>query len=197
VPPPPGDCDLADNLDFVSQSTEGNAALVDAGDEYLLPGENLTLSADPTITVTDADGTSYTFNNTNATITEETTGIRIVVTQSAPAELQAGAALTIESTQGIECGEVTAIGALTTTPSGDVALRTKEGKGGAKAIPLVTQTKDQEKRLEELAASKLGKVKVTGVKVKDKSAKKGAQVKGQKQKEALKVTSVKKANKKK
>jgi hypothetical protein len=58
----------------------------------------------------------------------------------------------------------------------------------------VTPTQDQEKKLEELAASKLGKVKVTGAKVKDKSVKK---VKGQKQKEALKVTSVKKANKKK
>ena len=191
---PPGDCDLADTLDFVSQSTEGDAALVDAGDEYLLPGENLTLSADPTITVTDADGTSYTFNNTNATITEEAAGIRIVVTQSAPAELEAGADLTVDAAQGIECGEVTAIGALTTTSSGDVALRTKDGKGDSKAVPLVTQTQDQEKRLEELAASKLGKVKVTGAKVKDKSAKK---VKGQKQKEALKVTSVKKANKKK
>jgi hypothetical protein len=58
----------------------------------------------------------------------------------------------------------------------------------------VTPTQDQEKKLEEHAASKLGKVQVTGAKVKDKSVKK---VKGQKQKEALKVTSVKKADKKK
>lgn len=58
----------------------------------------------------------------------------------------------------------------------------------------MTPTQDQEKKLEELAASKLGKVQVTGAKVKDKSVKK---VKGQKQKEALKVTSVKKADKKK
>jgi hypothetical protein len=57
----------------------------------------------------------------------------------------------------------------------------------------VTPTQDQEKKLEELAASKLGKVQVTGAKVKDKSVKK---VKGQKQKEALKVTSVKQTNKK-
>jgi hypothetical protein len=198
VPPPPtpGDCDLADNLDFVSQSDGGDAALVDAGDQYLLPGENLTLTTEPTIAVTDADETPHTFNNTNATITEETAGIRIVVTQSAPVELQAGADLTIEeSTQGIECGKVTAIGALTTTPSGDVALRTKGSKGDPKVLPLVAQTKSKEDKLEKLAASKLGKVKVTGVKV--KVAKEGAKkVKGQKQKEALKVTSVKQTNKK-
>ena len=58
----------------------------------------------------------------------------------------------------------------------------------------MTPTQDQEKKLEELVASKLGKVQVTGAKVKDKSVKK---VKGQKQKEALKLTSVKKADKKK
>ena len=89
---------------------------------------------------------------------------------------------------------VTVTGTLAATPSGDVALRTKDGKGDHKILPLVAQTKIHEKRLEKLAASKLGKVTVTGVKVNDKA--KGAKAnKGQERKEALKVMSVKKTNK--
>jgi hypothetical protein len=193
-PLPPGGCELPDTLGFVSQNEQGNDELVDEGDEYLLDGENLTLSENenPTITVEDAGGTSYTFDNTTATFTEAAGGIRVVVELSAPADLEAGAALTVdvESAQGIECGEIAVTGTLATTRSGDVALRTTDGKGEPEVLPLVAETPSQQERLEELAARKLGQVKVTGVK--DKKLKVEGQKAKQDRKAALKVTSIKK-----
>jgi hypothetical protein len=53
----------------------------------------------------------------------------------------------------------------------------------------VTETSSQEERLEQLAVRKLGKVKVTGTKVKDAKGKED-------RKNVLKGTSVKKTNKK-
>jgi hypothetical protein len=87
-----------------------------------------------------------------------------------------------------------------------VALKTEGSKDDKAVVPLVTETKAQKERLQKLAGDKkLGKVDVTGVKVKkdaktkDVKAKdtktKGAQAKGQERKDALEVTSVKKTNK--
>ncbi len=177
---------------MTAQTDAGTTGVVDEGDVLFVPGENLTFSTDPTIAVKIGE-TQYTFEDPNAEFAvSEAPGILITV-KSTPTDKLLIEGLIVESTEGIECAEVTAIGALTTTPSGDVALRTKGSKGEPKVLPLVAQPQSKEDELEELAASKLGKVKVTGVKVKDKSAKK---VKGQKQKEALNVTSVKKTNKK-
>jgi hypothetical protein len=87
-----------------------------------------------------------------------------------------------------------------------VALKTEGSKDDKAVVPLVTETKAQKERLQKIAGDKrLGKVDVTGVKVKKdaktKDAKtkdvktKGAQAKGQERKDALEVTSVKKTNK--
>ena len=177
---------------MTAQTDAGTTGVVDEGDVLFVPGENLTFSTDPTITVKIGE-TQYTFEDPNAEFAvSEAPGILITV-KSTPTDKLLIEGLIVESTEGIECAEVTAIGELTSTPSCDVALRTKGSKGEPKVLPLVAQPQSKEDELEELAASKLGKVKVTGVKVKDKSAKK---VKGQKQKEALNVTSVKKTNKK-
>jgi len=205
------------------QKGEGNTLeTVEQGDEISVPVEgDFELAATGTVSITlglgDGTGEQVTFvdgdavadGEVAATITQQGDGTLLItvgedVPELAVADLEG---FEVVSSEGILCPEDTEEGAeeesdqeetltgtLATTRSGDVALRTKGGKDGSKAVPLVTQTQDQEKRLEELAASKLGKVKVTGAKVKDKSAKK---VKGQKQKEALKVTSVKKANKNK
>ena len=149
-------------------------------------------------------------NGDNANITEDNGTLRIEVLADAPnlsiADLAADP-IEVVSSEGITCPEdpegssdpVTLTGTLATTPSGDVALRTKNDKGDREVLPLVTEKPSQQERLEELAASKFGRVEVTGLEVTKKEAKakeakaKVKKAKSKELKKALKVTSVKRA----
>ena len=207
--PDPEDCLAAGTSVAVEKGVGNTGTTVEQGDVLTIEGD-FELATTGTVSITlqnPTDGEPVEFvDGVNAEITEDTTTGTLLITVGEDVPDLDVADLEVVSSDGITCPEDTGeesdletlTGTLATTRSGDVALRTKDGKGGSKAVPLVTQTQDQEKRLEELAASKLGKVKVTGAKVKNKSATKvkGAKVK-EERKEALRVTSVKKANKKK